>query len=668
MRSETVRHTHQVEKSLMPPPVAGEGTISRRSLVLGGLGALAIGLGGPWVDHALRGSYMTLDFSTPGAIFLLFALAALVQTVLWKMRSRFRLTAAEIITVYSMMIIASAICTQGLIAYLIPLPTGPFYYASPENRWASVLLADYPQWAGPTGSAVGAPVIRYLYEGLPYGRAIPWMAWLPMVAAWAPLVLALYLVMIAMMVIIRRQWVENERLTYSLTQLPLELAGAGSGGFAAILANKVFWLGMALPVVFGVLKGLHFYFPGVPTLNQSFGLSVFRQQVSLQFELSWALLGFFYMVTREATLSLWFFNRLYFTVGGILGILGIKGAEVMGVAGGSKEPYFIHLGTGAFVALVIASLWVGRGHLRHVWEAVRGRADGPVEAGAGEIMSFRAAFWTIVVGLMFMGWWLVQSGLSVVAAVLMLALAFIFFVGITRVVAECGFAAATSPKDAPNMVISWLGSANMGPSGVIAAGLAHVWCTDNRNFVMCSVANSLKAADVVHSKRHLMLWAYLIAIVVAFASSFWLTLHRAYTQGGVTMNAWYFNHGVNFTYEYLAEKANNPKGPAWYGLGLAAAGALAYQALALMRFRYPSWPFHPVGFAIGSVWMMDSIWFTCFLSWLTKSLILRYGGNRLYTFLRPAFLGLICGQFTINALWLVVDQITGTTGNKVLWI
>ena len=174
--------------------------------------------------------------------------------------------------------------------------------------------------------------------------------------------------------------------------------------------------------------------------------------------------------------------------------------------------------------------------------------------------------------------------------------------------------------------------------------------------------------NVVKSHRGRMVWAYVLAIVVAAVSSIWLTLLRAYRQGGVTMNNWYFNAGPNFNYSYLVQKVQDPSGPAWYGLGLAAAGGALYLALASLRFQVPAWPVHPVGLAVGGVWMMDSMWFTCFLAWMIKGLILRYGGNHQYKRLRPVFLGLICGQFAINAVWLMVDQCTGKTGNIIFWI
>jgi len=198
--------------------------------------------------------------------------------------------------------------------------------------------------------------------------------------------------------------------------------------------------------------------------------------------------------------------------------------------------------------------------------------------------------------------------------------------------------------------------------------LTYVWTSDIRTFVMASAANSLKLADVIRTKQQRLFWGFVLAIIAALATSMWLTMTRAYAQGGVTMNDWFFNGTVQAAYKWAQEWMARQPGPSIAGLFYSAIGAGIYLVLTALRFRSPTWPFHPIGFCIGSVWIMDQIWFTIFLTWLIKSAILRYGGMVWYRNLRPVFLGLICGQFTCNAAWLVVDWLTGHTGNQVFWI
>ena len=60
------------------------------------------------------------------------------------------------------------------------------------------------------------------------------------------------------------------------------------------------------------------------------------------------------------------------------------------------------------------------------------------------------------------------------------------------------------------------------------------------------------------------------------------------------------------------------------------------------------------------------MFFSVFLAWLFKTVVLRYGGPGLYLRTRPFFLGLILGQFVTAGVWYVVDHFTGTSGNPVM--
>jgi hypothetical protein len=63
--------------------------------------------------------------------------------------------------------------------------------------------------------------------------------------------------------------------------------------------------------------------------------------------------------------------------------------------------------------------------------------------------------------------------------------------------------------------------------------------------------------------------------------------------------------------------------------------------------------------------LTGQIWFSVFVSWLLKLLILKYGGLYLYRVLKPFFLGLILGEATAAGFWLVVDFLMGEKGNFI---
>jgi hypothetical protein len=66
-------------------------------------------------------------------------------------------------------------------------------------------------------------------------------------------------------------------------------------------------------------------------------------------------------------------------------------------------------------------------------------------------------------------------------------------------------------------------------------------------------------------------------------------------------------------------------------------------------------------------WVMDVIWFSVFLAWTAKMVVLKSGDPGLYARSRPLFLGPALGQIVAGGLWLLVlvDYLTGTVGNRI---
>jgi len=54
---------------------------------------------------------------------------------------------------------------------------------------------------------------------------------------------------------------------------------------------------------------------------------------------------------------------------------------------------------------------------------------------------------------------------------------------------------------------------------------------------------------------------------------------------------------------------------------------------------------------------LRSIWFSIFLGWLAKVVIVRFGGAGLYRAARNVFIGLILGEAAAAALWLCVSLV-----------
>jgi hypothetical protein len=162
--------------------------------------------------------------------------------------------------IYAMMVMASPIPTL-FAGRIFGTILAPYYFATPENGWRELIQPYLPSWLSPQDPRLAA----FFYEGLEQGRPIPWAAWMPTLPAWAPMIIALFLVMITFMVLLRRQWIEHERLIFPLVQVPLAMAETGEEGkrIGPFYTNPVMWAGFALPALWGALHGLYTYFPNV---------------------------------------------------------------------------------------------------------------------------------------------------------------------------------------------------------------------------------------------------------------------------------------------------------------------------------------------------------------------------------------------------------------------
>ena len=55
---------------------------------------------------------------------------------------------------------------------------------------------------------------------------------------------------------------------------------------------------------------------------------------------------------------------------------------------------------------------------------------------------------------------------------------------------------------------------------------------------------------------------------------------------------------------------------------------------------------------------MTAFWLPILIARLVKSLVMRYGGVRQYLKIKPFFLGMILGEFSMAALWVAVSWAT----------
>jgi len=654
-----IYHKKKNNKSIAPDNRPNGLTL--RCFIIGLLLSLFISIAAPYCDLVTKGSYMTVEYSTAGAVFLFMVLVGLINALLRRIKLNFSLSRSELLIVYLMMTIACSIVTMGFTIYLLPILVAPFYFATPENNWVELIQPYIPRWMAPRDLEVS----RCFFEGLSKGESIPWQAWARPLICWGSFILVLYFVTICMMVILRKQWVERERLIFPLTRLPLELAEEPRKGSVinSFLKNRLMWLGFAIPFLLSSWNCFHNYFHFIPKILLLTPLEVSFPggAGSLTFTLNFVVIGLMYLVSSDIALSLWFFN--------LLGTLQSTIFNRIGFTIGRREVYCAssasvsQQGMGAMIVLVILGLWMARSHLKEVFKKAFTNKSNLDDSN--ELLSYRVACFGMISGLIFIFFWLKMSGLSFFHSLIFLFGGFIILLGLTRIVCAAGVAHTRAPLIPQYFTIHSVGSSALGPAGLISLGFSFIWIADIRTLVMTSVANGLKLLEGIRMRK--IFWAVMAAILISLVGSIWITLRLCYSQGGLNLSdGWFLNTGARYPFEYMANKIQYPVPVSKMRYLFTGIGALFMAFLMFMRNRFLWWPIHYIGFPIGNTFVLQSIWFSIFIAWLLKALILKYAGVKAYRRFLPMFLGLVLGQISCAGVWLIIDQFTKMVGNRVL--
>jgi len=640
--------TEQRETALLPREM-----VTPRAILVGMACSFILGVADPYANLIIKGSYLGSNFTPIGVVFLFAILVGIVNTVLRSMNPQIALTPGELAVVYIMSLVASAIPSYGLTEVLLPAMAS-MYYATPENKWFEDIVPRIQPYLMPQDPEA----VRSFFEGLPQGEVIPWGVWTTPLTVWLSFVLVLYFVMFCVTVILRKQWIERERLVFPLVKLPTEMIDPGDDARSPVtpfFRNRLMWIGFAIPFLINGWNSIHNYIYFFPTIYFTESIGLFNNRLVLPLNLSFPLVGFGYLLSLEVSFSLWLFFLISRTQGLMNATFGID------IAGNTALPA-TYQGFGALFTLVFFGLWMARSHLKDV---VRKAFKGdPSIDDSGESLSYRAAVVGGGLGVVFLIGWMMVIGLSLWVAAVVFLLVFVVYVGFSRIVAEGGvlFAETLNPQE---FMISGFTGPVLGAQNLVGLGLTKFWMTHTRTLIMPSMANGLKLADAAGILNpRLLTVAVGLAILTSMAASIYTVMFLAYQYGGINLNWHFFGELQQSRFGYYAANIASTSDPfgRWFFFGI---GAAVMWALMMVRQQLIWWPLHFIGFPVGASAPLAAGWFSIFIAWMLKGLILKYGGINVYRTMLPLFLGLILGEFTSAGLWVIIDALTGITGHVI---
>lgn len=669
-----------VEK--IPAPAKGRGRITLRAFALGLVLSVVLAGLNTWIEakanvHFLGGVQMPF-----GAIVALLLLVLAIKGPL-RFLSRERasgeplMTPAELLTVYAMTLFATLISATGTDNFFITTGPALFYFTTPENRWASLFYEHIPANFAPgwNGQIYQREVIEKFYVGGLSWSEVPWHAWTAMLISWTILLSLVYGTLFFVSLLIRRQWIENEALTFPLVQLPLQMVeldrdATGKTGLESFWTNRTMWGGCALAFFFHFLRGMNDYFPDWPMISAfqgnlftiEFTETPWNSAGGIYVEVLFGAIGIAYILTRELSFSFWVFFLLFRMQKVTATMFGFP-VDTLPKDTYQGHPLFMTWqGVGGWLMMGLLLLWSARGHLETFCRAAlnpRAHANYDNEPIAPRL---------VLLGLLLciagtLGWcW--YAGINMLAAIAFFGLYFLVSIVLARMVVEGGFLfpqVTFAPIE--TLTGGFMGAAAIGaPSLAKMSFLQPMLFSDMRTNVLPGFLHTLKIShDLKLEKRDTrrLLLAVVCAILVTLGVSTFTSIATIYNVGGLSSYAWFTKVGPQWAFNGTSTMMRDMPGVQagnWFWLSV---GALLVWGMTFARSRFVWFPLHPLAFIAAGTAPITRMWFSFFVGWLVKTMLLRFGGPDAVSRTRPFMIGLILGNAAAMVCWMLFGMYWG---------
>lgn len=610
----------------------------------------------PYNNLLIGGTLIAGNHFPIGSTFIYTLIILALNSALKKARPGSELAPAELITIWVMLSVGSGIPYSGLMRYFPPLLVCPIYYATPENEWAEIFHRNLPDWL----VIKDAKAAKYYYEGLPGGLPTPWGEWLKPALAWTSFILVMFFVMACICALVRRQWVEREKYTFPLVQLPVDLAEKPDGDSLVnqFFRNRLMWIGFMIPVAIHGIKGLHVYFPAIPDISTVFDLSsAFTDKPwsairPLRMVLYPSVIGFSYLLTLEISFSMWFFFP-FFKMQSVY--LSATGSSMSGGILASRQAM------GGYIALTVAMLWTGREHVKSVIKKViSGRGD-----DSNEPMPYRLSLIGAIIGTILLIGMCVLAGMQLAVATAIIVVFFIIVTILSWMVANAGVLFVQQGFRPSEYLTATIGTARVSSESWTLLAFESGFMRDLREMLMPGIINAFKAPDQVKLKRRSVMVAVAISIFLTLAVSYYTHTLLTYRLGGNNLENYAYTSAARRAYNWSASSIQNSTLANWEESSVMGLGAAVMLFIVFMRRSFLWFAIHPIGYLMHTTYAASQIWSSFLIGWLCKYMLLKYGGIKWYRKMRPLFLGAVLGECVIGGIWIIIGMIMGS-GYRVL--
>ena len=524
---------------------------------------------------------------------------------------------------------------------------------------------------------------------------IPFKEWVNPAIFWFGFVGLLLAGTFAIAVIMRKQWIENERYPMPVAQIPIRLLGLdttdenelGTAEWPSIWKNRLMWTGFGVTLFWCVMKIWAAYNSSVPNLSINVPIGPYFNDPG------WGGMWNVQFKVCSVFLALALFMELNVLMTIVLGFFLFRAQSWFGHSYGLTStagyPFQGDQMNGAYLMYALLVIFFTR---KYLWMVIRRALKGGREAGEEhEVMSYRTCLVVLVLCYAGIAAWAHWAGIGVTGMLVFYTIMLLISFVAAKLRAECGVPFSTYFPWSVMAIVPLLGGAPLfAPGGFLFIAIVTELLVIRSFLLLPGIQVEMielgRRANVV--PRHIVTVAAL-GVLGALLVGGWFVLSNAYATGADTKSLgsasmglrahWFRTYGSYMKaadQEVVAEQAveegeraakrSGVKPQVWafaYGAGTVAI------ATTLRQFFAGFW-FHPIGFLVGATWMAQEAWGSILLACLIRFAVLKLGGaatvrEKLLPFATGIFLGGMTAYFiyvvTVSYLKFFVP------GTKSVW-
>lgn len=591
----------------------------------------------------------SMTYPATSALLLVFILMG-VNWLLRRFNKKALFDKAELVTAYVISMVGGFVTSMGLVGFSLGSMAGLFYHARYTHQ--EIYQPVFNRISSFVQVKDRAAALRF-WAGT--GKTeVPWGEWIWPIITWTAFWCVVFLVFLCIATMVRKRWTEIEQLTYPVTIPVLAAVGVTDNDMLSsqsnLWTNKLTYVGMIYPVVFGILALINRFVPAFPVLAGYIDLGQWFQEPPFNAFQEWYPLRFYYnqpliigigyLLSLELSFSLWFTH-----------IFAYQALKVYGVAanrpGYDNVVLVTELSRGAFLGATVLYLWLARHELKMVFQKAIFSKQANHFDDSNEPMPYAMAFWGMIVGTVLIVFFSTKvMGMDLYLAAYWWLIFFTTAFGFSRLRAEAGYPHSHTSADSPELfTIIGFGKEKVGAQN--AAVMSNSFAPVKAGFIPALMGLSLDAykfSDEVNIKRRNITWVLIIAFILAAIVGYVFALPLIYKIGFNNVEDYRKNVSTTVWYHmWIPDKI------ATYWRSIAV-GAIIVFICGILKTRFLWWRLNGLAFGLsGSSWM-GVFWGPFFLVWIIKGLIMRYGGTHLEKRLRPLFLGMVMGSVIMSII------------------